>query len=194
MWDIPPTGPIIAPGALHPFHAATRAGAAHVVPIDDLYHLVYWGTDPDGQHHILHATSAPDAPNDWTPTNDPLLSAQPENPYNSRGPSFPFLLPVSADYWLLYYCGWGDPRPDGAQTGHGDTIPQIGIAYAESDDGLHWAKPRADWIVKPRGFAVEPYEYICSKPFILQEPRGYRMWVHTFGTAYRVRSLRHFYI
>ena len=253
MWDIPPTGPIIAPGALHPFHAATRAGAAHVVPIDDLYHLVYWGTDPNGQHHILHATSAPDAPNDWTPTKDPLLSAQPENPYNSRGPSFPFLLPVSADYWLLYYCGWGDPRPDGklpnttgvalssdsgqtwryhdgqlprdhpcdregtgsvwvlyedgrfrlyytaighyfprpdgAQTGHGDTIPQIGIAYAESDDGLHWAKPRTDWIVKPRGFTVEPYEYICSKPCIVKDGATYTMWVNTFGTAYRVHRL-----
>ena len=91
----------------------------------------------------------------------------------------------------MYYTSLGAyfQKPDGVETGHSDTIPRIGIAYAESNDGVTWEKPLDRLLVEPRGHATEPYEYICSKPFILQEPRGYRMWVHTFGTAYRVRSL-----
>ena len=253
MWTVATDNPVITPGALHPRHDAARAGAAHVIQIGDRYRMVYWGTDADGQHHILQAASPLERPNEWTPCGPPLLSAQPDNPYNSRGPGFPFLLPVTQDYWLLHYCRWGAPRPDGklpnttgvassadggqtwryhdghfpcdrpydregtgsvwvlledgrfrlyytaigryyprpdgVQTGHGDTIPQIGVAYAESDDGLHWEKPLDDWVVKPLGFAVEPYEYICSKPCIVKDGDTYTMWVNTFGTAYRVHRL-----
>lgn len=91
----------------------------------------------------------------------------------------------------MYYTSLGAyfQKPEGVETGHGDTIPRIGVAYAESADGLSWAKPFGHLLVEPRGHDTEPYEYICSKPFILREPEGYRMWAHTFGTAYRVRSL-----
>lgn len=81
-------------------------------------------------------------------------------------------------------------RPEGVKTGHGDVIPRIGIAYAESDDGLTWRKPVDDLVIKPRGFDVEPYEYICSKPAMVRHDDGtYTMWVNTFGTAYRVHRL-----
>jgi len=80
-------------------------------------------------------------------------------------------------------------RPEGVQTGHGDVIPFIGIGYAISDDGINWKKPYDHWLIKPREFDTEPYEYICSKPWIVRENGAYRMWVNTFGTAYRVRSL-----
>ena len=36
-----------------------------------------------------------------------MIGPQPEEELNCRGPGFPFLLPVTADYWLLYFCGWG---------------------------------------------------------------------------------------
>ena len=70
-----------------------------------------------------------------------------------------------------------------------DTIPEIGIGYAESRDGLHWEKPLDHLVVAPRGFGVTPYEYICSKPCVVRERDGYVMWVNTFGTAYRVHRL-----
>jgi hypothetical protein len=91
----------------------------------------------------------------------------------------------------MYYTSLGPykPRPEGAQTGHGDVIPHIGVGYAESRDGIMWEKPLDDLLISPRGFDTEPYEYICSKPFVVREPGGYRMWVNTFGTAYRVRNL-----
>lgn len=91
----------------------------------------------------------------------------------------------------MYYTSIGPyfRRPEGVQTGHGDFIPRIGIGYAVSQDGIHWTKPLDDLMVSPRDFDTEPYEYICSKPYVIQEDTGYRMWVNTFGTAYRVRSL-----
>jgi len=91
----------------------------------------------------------------------------------------------------MYYTAIGHyfDRPEGVQTGHGDVIPRIGIGYAVSDDGMQWTKPQDDLMVSPRGFETEPYEYISSKPFLLEEEDGWRMWLHTFGTAYRVRSL-----
>lgn len=91
----------------------------------------------------------------------------------------------------MYYTAIGSyaPKPEGVRTGHGEIIPRIGVGYAESDDGVHWDKPLDDLMVSPRGFDTEPYEYISSKPFVLRDSGGWRMWVSTFGYAYRVRSL-----
>ena len=44
-------------------------------------------------------------------------------------------------------------------------------------------------MVAPRGFTADPYEYINSKPFVCRDGAGWRMWISTFGHAYRVRSL-----
>lgn len=91
----------------------------------------------------------------------------------------------------MYYTSLGDysPKPNGVTTGHGDIIPNIGIGYAESSDGISWTKPLDGLLVSPRGFATEPFEYIVSKPFVLRHDGGWTMWVNTFGFAYRVRSL-----
>ena len=91
----------------------------------------------------------------------------------------------------MYYTAIGSyfDKPHGVQTGHGDVIPRIGVGYAESTDGIHWVKPLDDLMVAPRGFDTDPYEYISSKPWVIHDGSVYRMWVSTFGTAYRIRSL-----
>ncbi len=92
----------------------------------------------------------------------------------------------------MYYTAIGayHPRPAGvAPSHHGALLPRIGIAYAESSDGLTWSKPVDGLLVAPRGFGVEPYEYICSKPWVIKTEDGYIMWVNTYGTAYRVHRL-----
>jgi hypothetical protein len=253
-WKIHSTAPILAPGQLHGKLDTRRAGAAHIVRIDDKYRMAYWGTDADGGNHILAAESPVERPNDWTPLG-PMIGPQPESELNNVGPSFPILLPVDERRWLLYFCAWGRhgskrlpnttgvaisddagktwryhdtqpmlpldkpydregtgslwvereggrfrmwytaigryfARPEGIKTGHGDSIPAIGLAYAESRDGLTWEKPLEDLVVRPRGFGVEPYEYICSKPSLLRNADGsYTLWLNTFGTAYRVHRL-----
>ncbi len=254
FWTILSQMPVIAPGNLHPPQDAARAGAAHVVAMGDVYRMVYWGTDQNGRNSILAAEASRTSLDTWQPVGGTLITAQPESDHNCRGPGFPFLLPVSASRWLLYFTGWGRradgklpnttgvavsddggrrwsyldrhpvipldrdydregtgslwilrdddrfrmyytaigeyrSRPDGVATGHGDVIPSIGIAYAESVDGLTWTKPFDRLAVAPRGFAVEPYEYICSKPCVIRDDDGYTMWVNTFGTAYRVHRL-----
>jgi hypothetical protein len=254
MWNFSTKNPVIVPGQLHGALDTRKAGAAHVVPIGDTYRMVYWGANESG-NRILSAQAPVTSPNEWTPLGS-LIEAQPNLTYNAVGPGFPFLLPVSEQRWLLYFCGWGrlggrrlpnttgvaisddggqnwryhdsNPilpldrpydregtgsvwvlheagkfrmyytaigryfdKPDGVLSGHGNTIPEIGVAYAESDDGLHWHKPFDDWVVRPRHFDVEPYEYICSKPCVVAEAEGgpYVMWVNTFGSAYRVHRL-----
>ncbi len=257
LWHVDNPEPAIRPGQLHPGFDDRRAGAAHVLRhAGGGLEMCYWGTDDRAMHSILSATAPAGQPHSWQPRGTPLLGPQPGNPFNNVGPSFPFLLPLTPERQLLYFCAWGrptgtgklpnttgvavsddagatwryhdkspllpldrdydregtgsvwvladggrfrmyytaiaayGPKPAGVVSGHGDTIPHIGIAYAESADGLHWEKPFSDWVVKPRGFAVEPYEYICSKPCVLKTEDCYLMWVCTFGYAYRVHRLR----
>ncbi|MCJ8330968.1 MAG: hypothetical protein HRT89_12275 [Lentisphaeria bacterium] len=252
-WTIKSDTPTIAPGQIQLEYDSHAAGAAHVIVRGDEYLMTYWGI-AENKYYILSATSPIDDPNNWTAVKGPLLSPQPGSKYNCQGPSFPFLLPVTEDYHLLYYTGWGTrddgklpntmgvaeshdggktfqyidkhpvipndqpydmdgagslwvmiedglfrmwytcighyyDRPEGAETGHGATIPSIGIGYAESDDGINWRKPLDHRVVEPRLFGIEPYEYICSKPAIVKNGDTYTLWVNTFGTAYRVHRL-----
>ncbi|MDP6112125.1 MAG: hypothetical protein QGG53_09695 [Planctomycetota bacterium] len=253
QWSIPSPQPSLAPG-LNADLDARHAGACSVIELDAEYHIYYWGIGTDGIYRICRAVSTVDAPNEWQPRGS-ILQSQPNLDYNSVGPSFPEVVIVNDDYWLLYFGAWGSSRddgklpnrtgvaasddggetwayirdepvipldrhcdcsgtgsvsvlvenglfrmyytsigeyfdrPEGVKTGHGDVIPRIGIAYAESEDGIEWHKPYGELMVAPRGFDTEPYEYISSKPCVIREGEGYRMWVSTFGTAYRIRSL-----
>ncbi|MEI6914713.1 MAG: hypothetical protein WCL39_06235 [Armatimonadota bacterium] len=252
-WSCEP-GPVIKPGQLHGDLDAKRAGAGHVIQVGDTYLMYYWGTGADGYNRILLAQSSVDSPNKWKPLGS-VLERQADTDYNFNGPGFPFVLSRDDGPWLMYFCGWGKPKPgggipnrtgvatsydkgrtwkyceenpiipldkpydenatgsvwvirekddyrmyytsigkyyakpEGVKSGHGDTIPNIGVAYATSKDGIHWAKPLDHRVVEPRGFGTDPYEYIASKPCIVKNGDTYTMWVHTFGTAYRLRSL-----
>lgn len=255
-WRFHPVAPIIRPGQLFGRADALHAGSAHVIQQGDRYHLFYWAKDEAGGNAIAHAVTHVDRPHAWIPRGM-VLRAQPDNPFNEGGPSFPFVIPLTDQRWLMTIGMWGrarpdgklpntagaaisedagetwrylhegrpviasdrpwdqngagsswvvsvdgrlrmyytslgpyGPRPNGVRTGHGDVIPRIGVAVAEStDEGLTWTKPYDGLIVAPRGFDADPYEYIASKPCILRDEHGWRMWVNTFGYAYRVRSL-----
>ena len=106
-WRIPQSKPVVSPGMLHPQHDQSRAGAAHVVRLGDSYRMAYWGSDSDGLNYILQAETSVDKPNSWQPVGSPLIGPQPGTDHNSGGPSFPFLLPVTADSWLPYFMAWG---------------------------------------------------------------------------------------
>lgn len=165
-----------------------------VVPSDDGPWLMYpgaWGMDrPDGRlpNTTLLALSD-DGGQTWRyHGHQPIIPM--DRPWDCEGTGS--VCVMREDGLLrMYYTSLGPyfDRPEGVQTGHGDVIPRIGVGYAESRDGITWDKPVDGLIVAPRGFDTEPYEYISSKPFIVREGAGYRMWVGTFGTAYRIRSL-----
>lgn len=248
------SNPVVKPGRIHGDLDAERASAAHVFDMGDHYRMYYWGTGTDGYNRILMARCPKDDLNNWAPMGS-VLERQPDTDYDFQGPSFPNVVPVDENRWLMYFAGWGRTRddgklpnntglavsedggmtfkhwsdrpmlatdrpwdregtgsvyvvrdgglfrmyytaigeyfekPEGVETAHNGIIPRIGIGYALSEDGISWTKPLDRWIVGPRGFDAEPYEYIVSKPFVMRDGNGYRMWVNTCSPAYRIHCL-----
>ncbi|MHB0935140.1 MAG: glycoside hydrolase family protein [Armatimonadota bacterium] len=169
-------------------------GFPHVVPVPGNTWLLYfcgWGkARPDGKLPNTTGVAASDDEGlTWRYASDaPVLPC--DRPYDREGTGSVWVL-YEDGLFRMYYTAIAEyfPRPEGVRTGHGDVIPGIGISYAVSRDGIAWEKPLDHRVIEPRGFATAPYEYIASKPCILREGGGYRAWVHTFGTAYRVRGL-----
>ena len=111
-------------------------------------------------------------------TTEPLIA--PDRWYDALGTGTAFILREGELYHMYYTAGAAY-----------DEIgkPIVGIAYAESRDGLHWTKPLNDWVVAPRRNSVSPVERWVAKPCVVREGNGYRMWVSAAGDDYRVYSL-----
>ena len=107
IWTIPSSQPVVRPGQLQPEYDCNHAGAGHVIEQDDHYLMTYWGANTSDKYSILQARTPIDSPNAWEAVPGALLEHQPETSHNCQGPSFPFLLPVTDDCWLLYWVGWG---------------------------------------------------------------------------------------
>ena len=169
-------------------------GFPFVVPRNDGPWMMYfcgWGrTKEDGMPRTRAGLArSHDKGLTWEYIQDaPIIPS--DRPWDAEGTGSVHVL-YESGLFRMYYTSKGSyyPRPEGVETGHGDTIPDIGIGYAISDDGMNWTKPLHHWLIGPRRFTAEPYEYICSKPCIVREDKGYRMWVNTFSTRYRIRSL-----
>ena len=188
-----PCGAVLEPVPdLH--YLATGPSFPMVAMVDDLNGFMYfgaWGVPrPDGRLSTRTGVAiTADGGDTWQyPLDRPVLKI--EKPYEQvlTGSGCVF---HSNGHFRMYYSAGKEyiDRPEGVRTGHGDCVPRVGIAYAESDDGLNWHKPFDDWMVSPRGFDTEPFEYICSQPCVVKRGDGYTMWVSTFGPAYRIRSL-----
>ena len=169
-------------------------GFPFVVPQDNAPWLLYicgWGIPrPDGKlPNTTGIAYSDDEGRSFTYRHkNPILAT--DRPWDQEGTGSVFVRHTD-DRYHMYYTSIGPyfDKPEGVKTGHGDIIPRIGVGYAVSEDGTTWSKPLDGLLVSPRGFDTTPYEYISSKPFLLEEDDGLRMWLHTFGTAYRVRSL-----
>lgn len=164
----------------------------NVVPREGRPWLLYvctWGRNAAGsavENYTCVALSE-DAGITWHyAAKNPCISL--DQPYDAVATGSVWVLD-HGDSLRMYYTAIGRyyPRPRGVESGHGDRLPEIGIAYAESADGLEWTKPFAHLLVSPRKFETTPYEYICSKPCIVKLGDTYHLWTNTFGTAYRVR-------
>jgi len=81
------------------------------------------------------------------------------------------------------------------------SLADIGIAYADSPDGVTWTRRTAaelgvtssasdgGRLITPRKWVDGAYEYIVSKPLVFWDSTQWRMMVSTHSTAYRVRTL-----
>jgi len=141
-----------------------------LLPVDDRYWLLYfcaWGQPTRRLPNTTGVAISEDAGKTWRYWRDePMLAL--DRPYDTEGTGSLWVTHERGVFRMWYTAiGRFFDRPPGVQSGHGEVIPEIGIAYAESSDGLHWHKPLMDWVIKPRHWGVMPYEYIVSKPSML---------------------------
>jgi len=197
--------PIDTPNAWKPFGGCmleAQPGTEHncggpsfpfVVPIDDRrWHMYFcaWGR-PKQDGRLPNTTNlavSDDAGLTWRyHGRNPIIAL--DRPWDCEGTGSVAVVRAGPEF-RMYYTAIGEyfPRPAGVETGHGDMIPRIGIGLAVSRDGVEWTK-HDGWVVTPRGFDAVPYEYINSKPFVMPDGNGWRMWISSFGPAYRIQEL-----
>ncbi len=194
--DWQPRGNVLLASQPHTTHNANGPSFPYVFPVEgDRWHMLFcaWGKKrSDGTlPNSTNLAISDDAGLTWRyHDQNPVLPL--DKPFDQSATGSVCVLRIGNEY-RLYYTAIGPwfKRPEGVQTGHGDTIPAIGIAYATSRDAITWHKPHNHLLIAPRFHDTAPYEYIVSKPFIVTEKPGgpYRMFVSTFGPAYRIRSL-----
>ncbi len=187
------TGPILGPQRDSEYNAVGPS-MPFVLPLNEREWLLFfcaWGRQNKRLPNSTGGAISEDGGRRWRYLAEkPLLAF--DRPWDQEATGSVCALHEQGRIRLYYTAIAGYfPKPEGVRTGHGDMIPRISIAYAESIDGVHWSKPHDEPVVQPRGHGVEPYEYVCSKPFILPRAsgKGYWLWVNTFGTAYRVHRL-----
>ncbi len=166
----------------------------HVVPLDKSHWLMFfcaWGRKRDDGKlpNTTCLAESSDGGITWKyHGNEPIIPN--DKPYDRDGAGSCWVVKTENEF-RMYYTAIAEyfQKPDGVRTGHGNVIPRIGIGYMVSTDGLTWKKPLDDFLVKPRLAETRPYNYIASKPCVIRDGNLWRMWVSTFGHAYRVRSL-----
>jgi len=125
----------------------------------------------------------------WRSVSDrPLFERQ--KPYEQEAFGSVCVVKVGAKFHMYYTAIKGYiPRPPGIETNDTPPLPLIGIGLATSDDGICWERPYDHYLIGPRLFATEPYEYKVAKPCVIRDGDIWRMWVSCFGRHYRVHSL-----
>jgi len=163
-----------------------------VIPLTEKkWHMYFvgWGNPkPDGKlPNTTNLAVSNDAGITWKYyEKNPIIPL--DKPWDKEGTGSVSVIKLKNQLWM-YYTAIGEyfDKPKGVRTGHGNKIPKIGIALAKSKDGINWEKHN-ELVLAPRGFNAEPYEYINSKPFVLPEEKGFRMWFSSFGYAYRIQE------
>lgn len=195
-----PLGPLVGPQTTSRYNCVGPS-FPFLLPVDERLWLLYFCAWGEPTHKLPNTTGvaiSEDAGKSWRYWRDePMLAL--DRPYDAQATGSLWVTHDRGRFRMWYTAiGRFFDRPLGVDSGHGAVIPEIGIAYAESADGLHWHKPLMDLSIRPRHWGVAPYEYIVSKPSLLIDesapaddpvrPR-YTMWVNTFGTAYRIHRL-----
>ncbi len=172
---------------------------AQVIPQKNGPWLMYvctWGRPrPDGKlPYATHLVTSKDQGKTWQ-----YYSDEPVFPHtrwwNQRGTGSVCVL-KDGDIFRAYFTSFAeykkapkDVKAKAFHAGFSDTIPSVGIGYAESRDGIHWEYPHDFWVAAPRGYYKDIYEYLLSKPWVIKDGSGYRMWCGAMGERYRIRSL-----
>ena len=180
-------------------HNAQGPCYAQVLPREDGPWLMYvctWGEAlPTGElPYQTHLVLSEDGGKTWSYFSDrPILPLT--EWWNSEGTGSICVL-QDDDRFRAYFTSFSEylkpPEAHRNEMFHAsfmEKVPNVGIGYAESKDGIHWHYPLNHWVVPPRHDGHTPYEYLLSKPWVIKDGDGYRMWCGGKGSAYRIRSL-----
>lgn len=179
-------------------HNAQGPCFAQVIPQDDGPWLMYvctWGDAlPSGQlPYQTHLVTSDDEGLTWKYYSDePVLPLT--EWWNSEGTGSICVM-KDGDVFRAYFSSFSEymkpPEAKKNEMFHAymEKVPTVGIGYAESKDGITFDYPLDNWAVPPRHYWHTPYEYLLSKPWVIKDGDGYRMWCGGKGSSYRIRSL-----
>ncbi|MCG3147671.1 MAG: hypothetical protein PCFJNLEI_01112 [Verrucomicrobiae bacterium] len=193
-------GAVLSRQADNPFNS-TGPAAPMVVPVTDkrwLMYVVGKGVMPRRGYlnDVILCAESTDAGWTWNYLGrEPVIPR--DRPYDQDGTASMFVMYEAGRFRMWYTAFQYRPAAEAAwmeRVVHGrppGRIPYLGIAYAESADGLTWSKPVAQLVVRPREDRVKPVEHWVAKPWIVRlAAADYRLWVCCIGTTYRIHALR----
>lgn len=171
---------------------------AQVIPRKDKPWLMYicaWGS-PRADGTLPYGTNlatSNDKGKSWQYQGDDYILPHTQW-FNIKGTGSICVLEDNGIYQAYYtsFAEYQDPPKDYAcyHAKFHKKIPNTGIGYAESKDGINWYYPLDRFAVAPRGaVSKDYYEYLLSKPWVIKDGDGYRMWCGSMGSIYRIRSL-----
>jgi hypothetical protein len=167
--------PVLSPGATGTFDDS-GASMGCLVKVGDKRYLYYLGwnlgvTVPWRNSIGLAISEGPEKPFQRV-SPAPVLDRTHVDPYSI---SYPYVLYHAEEgRWRMWYGSnlqWGAQQRDMAHC----------LKYAESRDGIRW-EPTGE-IIFP---LQEPQEYAQSKPSVIQDGEGYRLWYSYRGDRYRI--------
>jgi hypothetical protein len=165
--------PVLAPGPAGSFDDSGVSMGCLVTAAGGERFLFYvgWnlGADVPWRNRIGLALS-PDAEAPFEKLQQPVLDLSAADPHSL---SYPWVL-ASAESWRMWYGSNLDWGPDKADMAHV-------IKCAESRDGLAWTRDGRTAL----GFRGDG-EFALSRPCVLKEKGGYRMWFSCRGKTYRI--------
>lgn len=171
---------------------------AQVIPQDKgpwLMYICAWGS-PRADGTLPYGTNlaiSNDEGRTWQYHGDEYIFPQ-NRWWNKKGTGSVCVL-KEGDKYRAYFTSFAEYRdpPAGYDCFHAKfskKIPHTGIGYAESQDGIVWTYPMDRWAATPReANAPDGFEYLLSKPWVIKDGDGYRMWCGRLGSQYRIRSL-----
>jgi hypothetical protein len=165
--------PVLSPGDLAMFDDS-GVSIGCIVHLGARRYLYYMGwhltvTVPWQNAIGLAISDAPDGPF-VRHSRFPVLELNEIDPYTI---SYPWIA-AESDKFRMWYgsnVAWGAKKEDMRHL----------IKYAESDDGIHWARDNSVAIDFSR-----PEEYAICKPCVRRDRGVYRMWFCARGKAYRI--------
>lgn len=167
--------PVVGPGPLGAFDDAGVTSSC-VVRRDGQLHLYYtgWslGVSVPFYLSVGVATSDDDGRTFRKGSRAPVLERTEVDPFLTASP----WIIAAGGSWRMWYISGTDWIPHGDKPRH-----RYHIKYAESSDGISW---RRDGIVCID--YASPDEYAFSRPCVIQDGDGFRMWYSYRGDRYRI--------